>query len=64
MEQRHNSKKQKKQSLTGKAFYIATQTVLCAILFFTAGMLSDKGHAYVSEREDNEHLLHRLLHRA
>lgn len=48
------SKNNKGQSLTGKAFYIATQTILCAILFFTAGMLSDKGHAYISEREENE----------
>ncbi len=54
-------KKQKqKQSLTGKAFYIATQMILCAILFFTAGMLSDKGYAYVSEREDNEMIRNEL----
>ena len=51
------SKKQKqKQSLTSKAFYIASQMVLCAILFFTAGMLTDKGYAYVSEREANEQI--------
>lgn len=52
MAQKKNHKK--KQTLTSKAFYIATQMVLCAILFFTAGMLTDKGHAYVSEREANE----------
>lgn len=56
MAQERNNKGKKKQSLTGKVFYIATQTVLCAILFFTAGMLSNKGHAYVSEREDNEQI--------
>lgn len=50
------SKKKQKQSLTGKVFYIATQTILCAILFFTAGMISDKGYAYVSEREDNDRI--------
>lgn len=54
MSQNEKNKKDNKPSLTSKAFYIATQTVLCAILFFTAGMLSDKGYAYVSEREDNE----------
>lgn len=55
-----NNKKKQKQSLTGKAFYIATQTILCAILFFTAGMLTDKGYAYVSEREDNEQIRNEL----
>ena len=52
MAQKKNPKK--KQTLTGKIFYIASQMVLCAILFFTAGMLTDKGYAYVSEREANE----------
>lgn len=46
----------KKQSLTSKVFYIATQMVLSAILFFAAAMLTDKGHTYVAEREANEQI--------
>ena len=46
----------KKQSLTSKVFYIANQMVLCAILFFAAGMLTDKGYTYVAEQEANEQI--------
>lgn len=37
-----------------KIFYIATQAVLCAILFFTVGKIGEKAYAYISERQDHE----------
>lgn len=48
------------QSRGNKVFYIITQAFLCAILFFTVGMLGEKGYAYIAERENHARLQNEL----
>ncbi|MBS5571366.1 MAG: class B sortase [Clostridiales bacterium] len=51
-----NKKKNQNQTIGNKVFYIATQALLCAILFFTVGKIGEKAYAYISESQDNAKL--------
>ncbi len=54
--QTHNNKKNK----GNRVFYIISQAILCAILFFTIGKIGEKTHAYVAERAYNKDIQENL----
>lgn len=53
-------KRKRKPEKGTKFFYLFTQTILSAILFFTIGMISNKVHSYVSEAALNRQLQNEL----
>lgn len=50
-------KRGKKPSKMDRVFFLITQSILMAILFFTIGMLTNKMHSYVSEDALDKQLL-------
>ncbi len=49
-------KRKKKPDKNAKIFYLLTQTILCAVLFFTIGMIGNKLYSYISEQANNQQL--------